>query len=291
MNALSRFADPVYCILRLISGLLMATHGAQKVFGMFGGKVAAAPHMMFAGWVELVGGLFIAFGLLTRPMAFLCSGLMAAAYFMAHAPGGWHPVVNKGELAWSTAVLFMFFLLRSRRQPRSMTYSRGAANDGSGSRSQQMAHSAGRVRCGAPICARAGLGEAAARELAAHGEWVEYNRASAPCEAFVVYPERKEKTPVVIVIHEIFGLTDWVRGVCDQLAEAGVIAIAPDMLSGQTFPDVDGARKAIGALPKEQVIADLNATAEYAATIPASNGVLAVSGFCWGGGWTSATRA
>ncbi len=119
-----------------------------------------------------------------------------------------------------------------------------------------------------------------------HGEWVEYKSGERTVKAFVVYPERKEKAPVVIVIHEIFGLTDWVRGVCDQLAEAGVIAIAPDMLSGQTFPDVDGARKAIGALPKEQVIADLNATAEYAQKIPATNGNLAVSGFCWGGGWT-----
>ncbi len=111
MNALSRFSDPVYCILRLISGLMLATHGAQKVFGMFGGKVAAAPQMVFAGWVELVGGLFIAFGFLTRPMAFLCSGLMAAAYFMAHASGGWNPVVNKGELAvvYCFLFLYMFF--------------------------------------------------------------------------------------------------------------------------------------------------------------------------------------
>jgi carboxymethylenebutenolidase len=119
-----------------------------------------------------------------------------------------------------------------------------------------------------------------------HGEWVEYKSGERSLKAFVVYPERKEKAPVVIVIHEIFGLTDWVRGLCDQLAENGVIAIAPDMLSGQTFPDVDGARKAIGALPKEQIIGDLNATAEFAAKIPASNGTLAVSGFCWGGGWT-----
>ena len=118
-----------------------------------------------------------------------------------------------------------------------------------------------------------------------HGEWVEYKSGDRTVKAFVVYPERKEKTAVVIVIHEIFGLTDWVRGVCDQLAENGVIAIAPDMLSGQTFPDVDGARKAIGQLPKEQIIADLNATAEYASKIPASNGKLAVAGFCWGGGW------
>ena len=102
----------------------------------------------------------------------------------------------------------------------------------------------------------------------------------------MVYPERKEKAPVVLVIHEIFGMTDWVRGVCDQLAETGVIAIAPDLLTGQVFDDVDGARKAISALPNEQVIADLNATAEYAAQIPAGNGTLAVCGFCWGGGWT-----
>ena len=121
-----------------------------------------------------------------------------------------------------------------------------------------------------------------------HGEWVEYKSGERTLKAFVVYPERKEKAPVVLVIHEIFGLTDWVRGVCDQLAENGVIAIAPDLLTGQTYADVDGARKAIAALPKEQVIADLNATAEYAQKIPAGNGSLAVCGFCWGGGWTFA---
>lgn len=119
-----------------------------------------------------------------------------------------------------------------------------------------------------------------------HGEWVEFKSGERTLKAFVVYPERKEKAPVVLVIHEIFGLTDWVRGVCDQLGEAGVIAIAPDLLSGETYADVDGARKAISALSEEQVIADLNATADYAAKIPAGNGNLAVCGFCWGGGWT-----
>lgn len=119
-----------------------------------------------------------------------------------------------------------------------------------------------------------------------HGEWVEIKSGDRTIKAFVVYPERNTKTPVVLVIHEIFGLTDWVRGVCDQLAENGVIAIAPDLLSGQTFSDLDGARKAISALPKEQVVADLNATSEYALKIPAANGTLAVCGFCWGGGWT-----
>jgi carboxymethylenebutenolidase len=119
-----------------------------------------------------------------------------------------------------------------------------------------------------------------------HGEWVEFKSGERTLKAFMVFPERKDKAPVVLVIHEIFGLTDWVRGVCDQLAESGVIAIAPDLLSGQTFADVDGARKAISALPKEQVQADLDATSNYALTkIPAASGSLGVCGFCWGGGW------
>src|SRR6266581_3582318 len=116
-----------------------------------------------------------------------------------------------------------------------------------------------------------------------HGEWVDLKSGQRTIKAFVVYPERKDKAPVVLIIHEIFGLTDWVRGICDQLAENGVIAIAPDLLSGQTFSDIDGARKAISALAKEQIKADLDATSDYALKIPASNGALAVCGFCWGG--------
>jgi carboxymethylenebutenolidase len=119
-----------------------------------------------------------------------------------------------------------------------------------------------------------------------HGEWVDFKSGDRTIKAFVVYPERKDKAPVVLVIHEIFGLTDWARSLCDELAESGVIAICPDLLSGQKFEDVDGARKAISALPKEQVQADLDATSAYALTkIPAGNGTLAVCGFCWGGGW------
>lgn len=120
-----------------------------------------------------------------------------------------------------------------------------------------------------------------------HGEWVDFKSGDRTVKAFIVYPERKEKAPVVLVVHEIFGLTDWVRSLCDELAEAGVIAIAPDLLSGQKFEDVDGARKATYALPKEQVKADLDAASDYAlAKIPSSNGTLAVCGFCWGGGVT-----
>lgn len=120
-----------------------------------------------------------------------------------------------------------------------------------------------------------------------HREYVDIKYGDRTLKAFVVYPESKEKTPVVLVIQEIFGLTDWLKGLCDQLAENGVIAVAPDLLSGQSFPDnVDAAIKATSALPKPQVKADLDATAEYALTkIPSANGKLAVCGFCWGGGW------
>src|SRR5436309_9324356 len=119
-----------------------------------------------------------------------------------------------------------------------------------------------------------------------HGEWIDIKSGDRMIKAFVVYPESKNKTPAVLVVSEIFGLTDWVRSLCDELAENGVIAIAPDLHSGQKLEDLDAARKATSALPKEQVTADLNATADYALTkIPATNGTLAVCGFCWGGGW------
>jgi carboxymethylenebutenolidase len=120
-----------------------------------------------------------------------------------------------------------------------------------------------------------------------HGDWVDIKSGARTIKAFIAYPERKDKAPVVLVISEIFGLTDWVRSLCDQLAENGVIAIAPDLHSGQKFEDLDGARKATSALAKEQVKADLDATADYALTkISSSNGSLAVCGFCWGGGVT-----
>lgn len=117
-----------------------------------------------------------------------------------------------------------------------------------------------------------------------HGEWVTLKGQGRDLKCFVVYPEVKNKAAAVLVIHEIFGLTDWVRTVCDRLAEAGYIAIAPDFLSGQTFSGVDEARKAIGGLKPEGVAADLNAAADYAKKLPAGNGNLAVAGFCWGGG-------
>ncbi|MBA4031132.1 MAG: carboxymethylenebutenolidase [Planctomyces sp.] len=127
-----------------------------------------------------------------------------------------------------------------------------------------------------------------------HLEFVEIEAGKRKVNSFIAFPEVKEKAPVVIVIHEIFGLSDWVRGVTDQLAERGVIAIAPDLLSG-TAPNGggtsalgggDGVRKAISSLPPDQITADLKAVVEYAKKLPASNGKVVVIGFCWGGGQT-----
>src|SRR5437762_3717329 len=118
-----------------------------------------------------------------------------------------------------------------------------------------------------------------------HGEWVDIKSGDRTIKAFVVYPERKDKAPAVLVIQEIFGLTDWLRSMCDELAENGVIAIAPDFLNGQKFEDADGASKATSAVTQDQVKVVLNATTDYALKIPACNGTLAVCGFCWGGGW------
>src|SRR6059058_2931880 len=99
-----------------------------------------------------------------------------------------------------------------------------------------------------------------------HGEWVDIKSGERTIKAFVVYPERKDKAPAVIVISEIFGLTDWVRSLCDELAENGVIAIAPDLHGGQKFEDLDAGRKATSALPEKQMKADLNSTADYVLT-------------------------
>jgi carboxymethylenebutenolidase len=125
-----------------------------------------------------------------------------------------------------------------------------------------------------------------------HLEFVTIKNGPRTVKSFIAFPEVKEKATTVIVIHEIFGLSDWVRGVTDQLAEAGYIAIAPDLLSGaapggggtEELGTGDGVRKAIGSLPPEQITKDLEATIEYLKKLPASNGKVVVMGFCWGGG-------
>ena len=124
-----------------------------------------------------------------------------------------------------------------------------------------------------------------------HREWITVKHDGRAVETFVVYPESKDKRPVVLVIHEIFGMTDWVQDLADQVAEAGYIAVAPDLLSGMgpnggrssDFPQ-GKATEAVSHLNPDQITADLNAVADYALKIPAANGKLFVAGFCWGGG-------
>jgi carboxymethylenebutenolidase len=175
-----------------------------------------------------------------------------------------------------------------------------------------------------------------------HGEFVTIPEASGrKLQAWVVYPEVKDKSPVVVMIHEIFGLTDWARDMADELAAAGYIVVEPDLLSGfasptpgvppltttlvapgtgcdpmpctakqnedhahmqmdmsqagaayiaalpggtAAFPDQGAAVKAVSALPDGQVLADLDAAADYGKKLPAASGKLFVAGFCWGGG-------
>jgi carboxymethylenebutenolidase len=125
-----------------------------------------------------------------------------------------------------------------------------------------------------------------------HQEWVKLTHGNRTVQAFVVYPEVSQKAPVIILIHEIFGLSDWARSMADDLAAAGYIVIAPDLLSGfgpngggsSAFPDQQSTTKAVSALDADIVTADLNAAADYGKKLPAANGKIAVVGFCWGGG-------
>ena len=126
---LGRYSEIVYALLRVVVGLLFACHGAQKLLGMFGGQgVPSDPKILVAAVIELVGGLLIAFGLLTSYAAFLASGLMAFAYFMAHAPQGFWPIVNKGELAVVYCFLFLYMAARgSGRYSLDHTFRTGSA--------------------------------------------------------------------------------------------------------------------------------------------------------------------
>jgi putative oxidoreductase len=109
MGWLSRHAERVYALLRIVTGILFACHGAQKLFGALGGTAMTSnPTMLAAGIIEFGGGLLIAIGLLTSWAAFLASGQMAVAYFMVHAKGGFWPIINKGELAVVYCFLFLY---------------------------------------------------------------------------------------------------------------------------------------------------------------------------------------
>ena len=142
-----------------------------------------------------------------------------------------------------------------------------------------------------------------------HHEYVNVQSGARMVQVFVDYPEVKGKAPVVMMIHEIFGLTDWAKEMADELAAKGYIVVEPDLLSGMgpggasgtgagtqgigmqgsgggtaSFAGQDAAVKAVSMLDPAQVTSDLNAVADYAKKLPAANGKLAVAGFCWGGG-------
>jgi carboxymethylenebutenolidase len=125
-----------------------------------------------------------------------------------------------------------------------------------------------------------------------HREEMKVKHGNREVNSYIVYPEVKDKATAVVVIHEIFGMTDWVRSVADDLAAAGYIAIAPDLLSGMG-PNGGGTDSlgrnvgtAIRDLKPDQITADLNACADYVSKLPAANGKVCVCGFCWGGGQT-----
>ncbi len=124
-----------------------------------------------------------------------------------------------------------------------------------------------------------------------HHEWIQVKSGTRNVHCFVAYPEKAENTIAVIVIHEIRGLTDWVRSFADQLAAEGYLAVAPDLLSDfsagmnrtSSFATSDDARNALYQLNPDQITGDLNAVQKYAANLSSSNGKTAVVGFCWGG--------
>jgi len=132
-----------------------------------------------------------------------------------------------------------------------------------------------------------------------HREYVAIKHDNRTVQTLVVYPEVSAKAPVVILIHEIFGLSDWAKEMADELAGEGFIVIAPDLISGSgpkgggsdELTRQDDRVKAVSALDAAQVTADLDAVADYGKHLPAANGTLAVVGFCWGGGKSFAFAA
>lgn len=127
-----------------------------------------------------------------------------------------------------------------------------------------------------------------------HLEWVTVKNGDRPVKCFIGFPQVSGKATAVVLIHEIFGLSDWMRGMVDQFAEAGYIAIAPDFLSGagpngggtEELGGADGARAKIGSLSADQVNGDVKAAVAYVSKLDACNGKVVVGGFCWGGGKT-----
>jgi carboxymethylenebutenolidase len=127
-----------------------------------------------------------------------------------------------------------------------------------------------------------------------HGEYVDIKLAAGgtPVRTWIVYPERKDKAGVVILVHEIYGLSDWLRGVADQVAREGFIAVAPDLISGlgpngggtDSAASRDDVVKLVRELTPSMVTTRLDAVRDYAVKLPSANGKVATIGFCWGGG-------
>ncbi len=126
-----------------------------------------------------------------------------------------------------------------------------------------------------------------------HGEWIDISYdGKTPIRTWIVYPERKDKAPVVLMIHEIFGLSDWMRSVADQLAKEGFIAVAPDLISGYgpngggtaSVSSRDSVVMLIRNLSAEETYKRLDSVRAFAVRLPAANGKCATVGFCWGGG-------
>jgi carboxymethylenebutenolidase len=143
--------------------------------------------------------------------------------------------------------------------------------------------------------------KAALEKSPRHGEYVDIKVPSGgtPIRTWIVYPERKDRAGVVILIHEIFGLSDWMRGVADQLAREGLIAVVPDLISGlgpngggsDSVPSRDDVVKLIRGVTPEMATARLDAVRDWAIHLPAANGKSATLGFCWGGGRSFAYAA
>lgn len=107
------YSDKTYALMRIVIGLLFACHGGQILFGLFGGIPAPhTPLIVAAGIIEFVGGLMVAIGLFTSIAAFITSGQMAVAYFMAHAPHGFWPIENQGEMAVIYCFVFLYISTR-----------------------------------------------------------------------------------------------------------------------------------------------------------------------------------
>jgi carboxymethylenebutenolidase len=139
----------------------------------------------------------------------------------------------------------------------------------------------------------AGEAKAALEKSPRHGEYIDVQMpgGGAPIRTWISYPERKDKAGVVIVIQEVFGLTDWIRGVADQLAKEGFIAVAPDMVSGlgpggggtESVASPDDVVALVRGISPEEATKRLNAVRDWAMKLPAANGKTATVGFCWGG--------